>query len=281
MQVEVFLTGSTVTGEDVKDRVVVVVDVLRASATIVTALHNGARAVVPVADMEMAGKLASNMDSSSYLLGGERGGIKIEGYQAGNSPFEYAPEVVEGKTVILNTTNGTNALVAARGAGLLLVGSFLNASRVAEVIKEAGRDAVIVCAGWRNRISLEDTLCAGLLLSLLWDDSSPGLVSDAAHTAYSLYHHDEDQLDVALRRSNHAQRLVAMGAGEDVDYCLRRDALPVVPVFGDSRLTLLGERSASSFFPAAPAPPTPAPPTAPSAAPSDVARDAAPDAEAA
>lgn len=251
MDVEVFLTGSTVSEEDVKDRAVIVVDVLRASATILTALHNGARDLVPVADMGTAGKIASNLDPSSYVLGGERGGIKIDGYHAGNSPSEYSPEVVEGKTVILNTTNGTNALVASRGAALLLVGSFLNATRVMEVVREAGLDLVIVCAGWRNRLSLEDTLCAGLMLSLLWGGEEPGLVSDAAHTAFSLYHHDSHALDEALRRSNHAQRLGKMDAADDVTYCIRRDALPVVPVFRDSRLRLLGDQPIAEFLPSA------------------------------
>lgn len=238
MHVEVFLTSPVVTDEHVKGRTVVMIDVLRTSSTIAAALHHGARAVVPVADMAQAGKIASNLDQRSYLLGGERSGEKIEGYHLGNSPLEYAPEQVEGKTVILNTTNGTGALDRSRAAEHLLVGSFLNAERIVEAIHEFGCDVTIVCAGWRGRVSLEDTLCAGLLLYRLWDGVEPGLVSDAAHIAFAQYRNDREDVAGAVRRCNHGQALIAKGQEADVDYCIRIDALPVLPYYDDSRLVL-------------------------------------------
>ena len=192
MDVEVFLTSHILTEEDVTDRAVVVVDVLRASASILTALKNGARNVVPVADMAAASKIASNLDPSSYRLGGERGGYRIEGYHLGNSPLEYTEEHVRDRTIILNTTNGTTAIEQARAARHLLIGSFLNAGRVVDFLENAGCDATIVCAGTRNRVSLEDTLCAGLMLYRLWQgEEPPGGVSDTAYMAFTQYRNDK------------------------------------------------------------------------------------------
>ncbi|QXD14701.1 2-phosphosulfolactate phosphatase [Rhodocaloribacter litoris] len=253
MKVEVFLTGNTLTEEDVKGHTVIVIDVLRTSSTIVTALSNGARAVVPAADMAEAGKIAANLDQSSFLMGGERGGDKIEGYHLGNSPLEYTPDVVEDKTLILNTTNGTAAIANARAAEHLVVGCFLNARRVVDFAREQGLDVVIVCAGWRNRIALEDTLCAGLLLHLLWDGQEPAHVSDSAHIAFTLYRHDGNDLFAALRRCNHAQRLYEQGFADDVAYCARVDYLPVLPYFEESRLVRYDPARAESALSESPA----------------------------
>lgn len=238
MNVEVFLTSSNVSEEDVKDKTVIVVDVLRASSTIATALSNGARAVVPAPDMAEAGKIASNMDHRSFLMGGERGGEKIEGYHLGNSPLEYTSPTVHDRTIIFNTTNGTTAIARARLAQHLVIGSFLNASRVVNFVRDADLDTIVICAGWRNRVSLEDTLCAGLLLDRLWAGQEPGTVSDTAHIAYSQYRYDRDHLDQSLRRTHHARWLVDRGFAADVEYCFRIDALPVLPIYQDSRLVL-------------------------------------------
>lgn len=246
MDIEVFLTSNGIEEDDVRGRTVVVIDVLRACSTIATALQNGARAVVPVLDMAQASKVAANLDPNVYRLGGERGGEKIEGYHLGNSPLEYTREQVEGRDVILNTTNGTKALTRARGAQHLVAGSLLNAGRVVDFIRQAGTDVTIVCAGRQNRISLEDTVCAGLLLDRLWNDTEPTFVSDAANAAYTLYAHDQPDVSERLRRANHVQRLVEMGYADDVEYCFQVDALPVLPYYRDNRLVLYDEVDTSS-----------------------------------
>ncbi len=242
MNVEVFLTGSTVSEEDIRGRTVVVIDVLRASSTIVTALRNGARDVIPVFDMDQASKIAQNLDHSSFLLGGERGGVKIEGYHLGNSPLEYSREAVEGRTIILNTTNGTGAIVASGACEHLVIGSFLNAGRVIAFAEEAGLDVALVCAGSRSRVALEDTLCAGMILHRLWNGQEPGLVSDAAHIAFTQFVHDQDVLTRAIHKCNHAQHLMALGFEDDVAYCLKVDEIPVLPYYRDSRLKLFKEK---------------------------------------
>lgn len=251
MDVEVFLTSSNVTEDDVKDRSVVVIDVLRACSTIATALHHEARSVVPVPDMAAAGKIASNLDQSSFLLGGERDGDRIEGYHLGNSPLEYTRQVVRGKTIILNTTNGTPALDVVRAARHVVAACLLNAARVVDFLRRAGADIAIVCAGRRNRVSLEDTLCAGLLLERLWEGRTPTDVSDTAHIAVTQYRQDAAHLGAAVRRCNHAQWLLQKGYGADVDYCIQVDALPVLPYYDDNRLVLADEGKEAALIAAA------------------------------
>lgn len=238
MDAEVFLTHSNISEGDVQDRTVVVIDVLRACSTIVTALDRGARAVMPVLDMAQAGKIASNLDPDVYRMGGERGGEKIEGYHLGNSPHEYTRDVVEGRDVILNTTNGTRALEQAKDAQHLVAACFLNAGRVVDYVQEHTDAVTIVCAGRQNRLALEDTLCAGLILDRLWNGHEPYPVTDSAHTAYTLYHTDREDLENALRGANHAERLVHQNFEEDLDYCFQIDALPVLPYYTENRLRL-------------------------------------------
>ena len=232
------MTHSNVTDDDVRDRTVVVIDVLRACSTIATALHHGARAVMPVPDMAEASKIAANLDPDVYRLGGERNAEKIEGYHLGNSPLEYTQEVVEDRDVILNTTNGTKALSRAKSARHLVAGCFLNAGRIVDFIRDADTDVAIICAGRQNRLSLEDTLCAGLMLSRLWGGIEPDAATDAAHTAFSLYQTDSDDVRTALRRANHAHNLTERGYDDDVDYCFEVDTLPVLPYYKDNRLVL-------------------------------------------
>lgn len=238
MDAEVFLTHSNISEGDVQDRTVVVIDVLRACSTIVTALDRGARAVMPVQDMAQAGKIASNLDPDVYRLGGERGGDKIEGYHLGNSPHEYTQEVVDGRDIILNTTNGTRALEKAKKADQLVAACFLNANRVVDFVRQTTNAVTIVCAGRQNRLALEDTLCAGLLLDRLWDGREPYPVTDSAHTAFTLYHTDRDALENALRGANHAERLVRQDYEDDLDYCFRVDQIPVLPYYTENRLRL-------------------------------------------
>jgi 2-phosphosulfolactate phosphatase len=241
MDIEVFLTSTGIEEDDVRDRTVVVIDVLRACSTIATALSHGARAVVPVLDMAQASRIAANLDPDVYRLGGERGGEKIEGYHLGNSPLEYTRDEVEGRDIILNTTNGTKALTRARAARHLIAGSLLNAGRVVDFIRQMDTDVTILCAGRHNRISLEDTVCAGLMLDRLWNGTEPTSVSDAANTAYTLYKHDQPDVSTRLRRSNAVQLLTEMGYQEDIDYCFQVDAMPVLPYYADNRLVLYDE----------------------------------------
>jgi len=248
MNIDVHFSALGIPEEGLKGKVVVVIDVLRACSTITTALANGARAVVPVGDMDEASRMADALDPETTVLGGERGGKQIDGYDAGNSPTEYGPEVVAGKTVVLTTSNGTVAFARSRDAAAAVAGCFLNAGRVVDFLRAslAGADpegparGVIVCSGWLGDVGLEDVLCAGLFLDRLWGGRPPANVSDGAHIALSQYQRDHSRLARAIAGCNHARRLQRLGHGEDVVYCSRVDGLPVLPVLRDSRLELEG-----------------------------------------
>ena len=211
---------------------------LRASSTIATALLNGAQSVIAVKDQAQAEEQMARLEPGSFLLCGERDAKKIEGYDLGNSPLEYPEAVVGGKTVILNTTNGTAALARARAATHLVTGCFLNAGAVVDFVREAGEDVALICAGWRGRASLEDTLCAGMLLGRLWNGDAPRDASDSAHIALALHHAANQPIRHALDACRAAGMLRALGAEADLDYCLQVDALPALPRMQDGRLLL-------------------------------------------
>lgn len=212
---------------------VVVIDVFRASTTIVTAIANGARLIVPVTDVEQAVRLVKPYGSSEAVLAGERGCRRIEGFALGNSPREFTREAVAGKTVIFTTTNGTAALAAAGDAGLVVVGCFLNLARVAEALR--GRESVIIlCAGNEGRLSLEDFVCAGGLVTRL--EQGADELSDAAWAASAAFERLEADLRGSLLETEHAHRLAELGFKADLELALRLDAVPALPRFADGRI---------------------------------------------
>lgn len=237
-KLDVFSTALSFQEEDVREKTIVVIDVLRATSTIVTGLNNGARAIIPVLDMAEAGKIAGNLDSSQYLLCGERDGEKIEGYHLGNSPFEYTPEVVKNKTLILNTTNGTKAITKASQADILIISSFLNVGRVVEELKETENEIILVCAGWKNRFSLEDMLCAGNIIFELMDGNLVPDARDGAKMAFTLYEKFRSDIEGVVRGSNHAVRLRNLVDESDIIYCCQVNSIPILPVFDDGVISL-------------------------------------------
>ncbi len=249
MHVDVCLSPRALTEEAVKDKIVVVVDVLRACSTIVTALTHGAREVLPAADMGEAGRMAAHLDAETGLLGGERDGQRIDGYGAGNSPLEYEAALVARKTVVLRTSNGTPVFGLVRTADEVVAGCFLNIGRVVDFLEEVGSrphlngdepQVIILCAGQGGRTSMEDVLCAGMILHRLLKSTEPGL-SDSAQIALTQYKSSKQRLARSLFNCEHTQRLVALGFGDDVAYCARVDALPVLPRYRDNRLVLDGD----------------------------------------
>ncbi len=247
MNVDVCFSPKALTEDAVKGKIVVVIDVLRACSTIVTALAHGAREVFPVADRGEAGRVAAQLDPETSLLGGEQGGQRIEGYGAGNSPLEYKPPLVAGKIVVLTTSNGTRAFSNLNGAAETVAGCFLNLSRVVDYLNEidersitAGEDqhVLILCAGHDGCAALEDVLCAGMILHHLWAGRVPSGLADGARIALTQYRSVHSRLARSLFNCAHTQRLIALGFGDDVTYCARIDALPLLPRYVDNLLIL-------------------------------------------
>lgn len=209
---------------DPKGKTVVIIDILRATSTICTALWHGIEKVIAVETL----RECSALEQPGYLLAAERGGQKPEGFHYGNSPFDYMDDAVAGKTLVLTTTNGTRALAAARAADKAVIGSFLNLSALTFSLSESDSDIILFCAGWRNHFSLEDTLFAGALANRLARTHSIG--DDGVVAAVQLFKQAENHLFDALERSFHFQRLRKMGIEKDLRYCTQIDKCPVLPI---------------------------------------------------
>ena len=220
---------------DLSETVCVVFDVLRATSSMVTALHNGACAVVPVEDIP--GALSIREKQADVLLAGEREGVRIESdltgsisFDLGNSPREFMKEKVAGRVIAMTTTNGTRALRACTGAKRVLVSSFLNLKATAESLKaEAPDRLILVCGGTFEQSAYEDALCAGALCHLLWNDCCPESVTDSALMAYKLFALAEKNLPEAISQSRNGRRLLAnQQLKDDVPFCLNRDSIDLV-----------------------------------------------------
>lgn len=238
MKIDMVMAAGDIREEQLAGKTAVVFDVLRATSTIVTALANGCREVVPFVTVEEA--LAFARGRQDVVLGGERENVLIPGFHLGNSPLEYTPEKVKGKTVVITTTNGTKAIRgAAEGAGQVLIGSLLNAKAAARAVVELDRDAVLVCAGTRGQFSLEDTVAAGMValeLTELTGMSGMSFESDLAVAACRLAaFYREDPLR-ALYDSLHGQDLAALGMAADLAWCARLDHFDIAPVYREGRI---------------------------------------------
>lgn len=223
---------------DISSKTVIVIDVLRASSTIVAALSNGCRRVIPVEDIERARQVASGLDSD-VLLCGERGGLRIEGFNLGNSPLDYHSNTVAGKDIVLTTTNGTQAIYAARNSQTLFVGAFLNMSNVVRRSLELGDDIVILCAGRCGTFSLEDSACAGMFVKELYALGSSSIrMRDSALAAKRLFDSFHGNISSVFYMSEHGKILLSLGMERDLDFCALIDVCDAVPVLKIGSLQL-------------------------------------------
>ncbi len=238
MKIDVFFTPLGLNAGDLNGRGVIVVDVLRTTTSIVTALANGAKAVVPAATSEEAVRLTANLEKNGYVLAGERKSLKIEGFALGNSPREMTPEAVGGKTIYFSTTNGTPALVAAAGGDPVLVAAAVNFSAVAEraraLFDERG-DLVVVCAGREKQFALEDAYVAGRLVKAVRKGWRKIGLNDAAAVALDLTSRYTTWA-AALEASEAARQLRAVELADDVVFSAKADRFTVVPSFVDRRI---------------------------------------------
>jgi len=241
MDIDLFVTPAGVEERGLRDKTVVMVDVLRCSTSICAALTHQCREVIPVATVEEAMRLSSNLFQETTMLCGERQGTRIEGFELGNSPLEYTAARVAGKTVVLTTTNGTVALTRSRSARQLLVGAFVNMDRLLDHLAGQGGDVVIVCAGKEQRFSLEDTACGGMIIDRLRDRIKPRpTLSDSARSARVLFRHFAKDLGRLLRTSAHGRVLETLAFQNDLDVCAQLNAYPVIPEYQQGRITALG-----------------------------------------
>jgi len=222
---------------DISNSVVVVIDILRATSTITTALYNGAKEVIPVDSVSRCIEIGKHV---SGITAGERDGKIAEGLSYGNSPFEYPEEFIKGKTLVLTTTNGTKLLHMAldKGAKEIIIGAFTNLSSVCNHLLEMKKDVMLACAAWKDRVNLEDTLFAGAVVSKVKEHFD--INCDSSHMAESLYNVGKSDLYEFLKSNDasHYHRLTGFGLEKDIRYCLTEDVADILPVYIDGKLII-------------------------------------------
>jgi len=229
------LSPSLLSLYDITDSVVVIIDILRATSTIATALYNGAKEIIPVDSVAECIKLGKQM---AVITAGERDGRIAEGLQYGNTPFQYTSEFIKGKTLVLTTTNGTRLLhmaLAANAKGII-TGSFCNISAVCDYIATQNKNIILACAAWKNRINIEDTLFAGAVINRLKDKFQ--INCDATEIAENLFLEANDDLFEFMKQKNasHFHRLMGFGLEEDIRYCLTKDNANILSIYANGRL---------------------------------------------
>jgi 2-phosphosulfolactate phosphatase len=237
--VEVVFTPEEIKNRRLSDKLIVVIDVLRASSTIITALAYGCRGLVPILSPEQAKEKAQQFKKEEVLLGGEREGRKIKGFDLGNSPREYQKEIVEDRIIIFSTTNGVKTLERVRGAFRIIIASFLNLQATFNYCSKFQGDILLACAGKEGYFSLEDTVCAGMLINSLRDIYSDTCQEvDANLTAQVLYKKFGNNILEMLRKSQHGRYLESIGLRKDLEFCSQLDIFNIVPIFRDGLISL-------------------------------------------
>lgn len=228
---------------NVSNSIVVIIDVLRATSTIATVLHNGAKCIIPVDSVAACIRIGKQIEG---ITAGERDGKVAEGLLYGNSPFEYPREFVNGKTLVLTTTNGTKLLHMAleKGAKKIITGSFGNLTAVCDYLIEQKRHVILGCAAWKDRVNIEDTLFAGAVINRIKEHFT--INCDASQMAETMYTDAKEDLFEFLKNKNasHYHRLSKFGLEKDIRYCLTEDAANVLCVYEGGKLVVgtQGER---------------------------------------
>lgn len=216
----------------VEDAIVVVVDILRATSCMTTAFAHEIHSIKPFAQLPDC----LSHKSEGYLTAGERDGKKVTGFDLGNSPFEYMSGALKGKKIAFTTTNGTQAIAKASRAREIVIASFLNLSAVAEYLRKATANVLVVCSGWKGKVNLEDTIFAGALVEHLKEDVQAAC--DAPLMAQRLYNQARHNLKDFLKDASHIKRLNRLNIEKDIDFCLTEDQYDVVPVIRDGAITV-------------------------------------------
>ena len=231
ISVEVCLSPELIGKYQLQKKIVVVVDVLRATSCMTAGLASGVDHIVPFESVEECEK----MRSSGYLIAGERGGQKIEGFDLGNSPFEYIQAGKNQSKIAVTTTNGTKAIKISSEADQILIGSFLNLSSIVNFILSKDQNVVVICAGWRGKVNLEDSLFAGALIADLAWRAVPA--DDSALLCKSSYLMIKNQQNEIVEKSEHAKRLKEFGITDDIRFCVQIDKYDLVPIYKDGKIS--------------------------------------------
>jgi 2-phosphosulfolactate phosphatase len=243
VRLDVFFTPNQAKSPETTGRLVVIIDVLRASTTVATALGNGAKTVIPLEGADEVIARSKEFARSQILLAGEQKMHPIAGFDIGNSPQAFTPKAVEGKTILITTTNGTRALLGVQGARDIVIASYVNFTAVLALMKVAARsntDIAIICAGEEGSFTLEDAACAGRYVKAIPKRADSVIANDAAAASVLIEKKYGDNIEKVFKESSHGQALESAGFGDDLAAAAEVDSYPVVPIYQDRQITKLG-----------------------------------------
>ena len=247
MRLDVFFTPIQAKPADTAGRLVVIVDVLRASTTVATALGNGAKTVMPLEGADEVISRSKEFHRSAVILAGEQKMLPIAGFDLGNSPQDFTKKAVEGKTILITTTNGTRALLGVQGARDIVIASYVNFTAVLALMKVAASsntDIAIICAGEEGGFTLEDAACAGRYVRALPKRADGMQLNDAASASVLIEKKYGENIAKLFKDSTHGQALQEAGFGDDLAAAAKVDAYPVVPIYQERQITKLGPERA-------------------------------------
>lgn len=235
MKVDVIISASDIKREKLQGKVVVVIDVLRATSVIITALSNGCKEVIPAREVDDALDIVGN-EREKYILGGERSALKIQGFDFSNSPLDYTKENVEGRTLVMTTSNGTRAIKNSEDAEHIFIAAMINAKAVAQKLAELNKDVVFVNAGTQGEFSIDDFITSGYIIEVLKGLTNVEL-TDISTTSNYIYKNNQDILSF-VKYATHYNRIKELGLEEDLKYCLTKDIVDIVPEYKDSKIKI-------------------------------------------
>ncbi len=215
--------------------IIVVIDVLRATSAICAAFHYGVKEIIPVSTVEEA----IEYQKKGFLVGAERGGNIVEGFNFGNSPYAYMVPEVMNQTVVLTTTNGTKAINLAKESGQVVIGALSNLDVLQSFLEKQNKNILLLCSGWQNKFNLEDTICAGAICDYLLGTNKFHSVEDASIASKFLFLSAKDNILGYLKASSHRRRLKNLNLNIDIKYCLNPNQAPVIPILQGNKLVAI------------------------------------------
>lgn len=235
MKIDVIISADYIEKSRIENKIVVVIDMFRATSVITTAISNGCKEVIPYLTIEETIEASKSLKKDTYLLGGERKAVKIEGFDLSNSPLEYISEKVKDKTVLMTTTNGTRALTKCLPAKRIFIAAMINAEAVAKKLLEINEDVVIVNAGTNGEFSMDDYICGGYIINTILNEKKNIDLTDIAKTSNMIYESNKNTINY-IKEARHYAVMKTLNLDNDIEYCTKKSIIDIVPEYADGKI---------------------------------------------